>query len=160
MQLTNFIGREHEQGEVRALLGASALANEQADYPQVAVANLAEVLRYQGDYARARPLYGESLAILARAGNRLGIVECLEGLAAIARGTSHLERTARLWGAAEVLSMLIGAAQQPADRTDYERHVAALRRDLAEAVLVTAWAEGGGMTVEQAVAYASESGQG
>jgi non-specific serine/threonine protein kinase len=125
----------------------------------IALTNLAEALRYQGDHARAKPLYGESLAILDRAGNRLGIVACLEGLAAIAHAERHLERAARLWGAADALRTQVGVAQQPADRADYERHVTALRSELAEAVLLTAWAEGGALSVEQAVAYASESGQ-
>jgi tetratricopeptide (TPR) repeat protein len=165
----------------RALSNLGILAREQGNYAEavtlyeeslkvfrpledeqgiaIALTNLAEALRYQGDHARAKPLYGESMAILARAGNRLGIVDCLEGLAAIAHAERHLERAARLWGAAEALRTLVGVAHQPADRADYERHVAALRSELAEATLLTAWAEGGAMSLEQAVAYASESSQ-
>jgi predicted ATPase/DNA-binding XRE family transcriptional regulator len=178
LALARELGDGHGIG--RALSNLGLLANEVGNYTRavtlyeeslkvyrplgdeqgvaIALTNLAQALRCQGNHARAKPLYGESLAILDRAGNRLGIVECLEGLAAIAYAERQLERAARLWGAAEGLRMLVGAVQQPADRADYERHITALRHELAEAERLTAWAEGSSMSVEQTVAYASESG--
>ena len=44
------------------------------------------------------------------------------------------------------------------DHADYERFVAAARSDLDEEAFAAAWAKGRAMTLEQAIAYAIESG--
>ena len=57
---------------------------------------LAEVLRFQEAYDRSDALYQESLIMHDQAGNQVGILACLEGLAALSQVTGALERAARL----------------------------------------------------------------
>ena len=64
-----------------------------------------------------------------------------------------LEQT-RLLGAAEALREAMGSPLPPCDRPDRERSIASLRARLDEDAFSAAWAEGRGMTWEEAVAYA------
>jgi hypothetical protein len=66
------------------------------------------------------------------------------------------ERAARLLGAAGGQATPFSAPTDPASRADYERTLAAVRAGLSEEGFAAAWAEGQAMTLEQAVAYASE----
>jgi hypothetical protein len=118
--------------------------------------NLAEALRYQGDYGRANVLYREALASHHKIGNKLGIVACLEGLAVLARQGGNPQRAARLWGTSEVLRAMIGAALHPNDRADYEQNVAALRSELTPGELSVAWAAGRETPIQDAIAYACD----
>ena len=49
----------------------------------------------------ARALYAESLALYREQGDRLGIIEILEGFARLAGAQQQVLHAARLWGAAE-----------------------------------------------------------
>ena len=108
----------------------------------------------QGDLAAARSLTEESLAIGRELGDRRGVVECLERLAAVSGADGHLPRSARLLGAAEALREAIGAPLSASDRADLGRVAATVRSRLAQPACAAAWAEGRAMTVEQAIAYA------
>jgi hypothetical protein len=59
---------------------------------------------------------------------------------AVAQG--HLERAARLLGAAETLREAIGAPLSPRERVWYDHDVSAVRAGLGEADFVEAWAAG------------------
>ena len=108
------------------------------DAPSV-LKNLGHVAQARGETARARTLFAESLASQREQGNKQGIAECLAGLASVAYPP---ERAAELFGATEALLDAVGAPLSPADRTDWERNVTALRERLGEAGFATAWAEG------------------
>ncbi|MBI3973469.1 MAG: adenylate/guanylate cyclase domain-containing protein [Chloroflexi bacterium] len=124
--------------------------------------HLTEGRQRLGDVLAAVPsaalsLHEQSLALQQEAGDRWGIIECLEGLARVAGAQGQLEWGARLLGAAEALREAIGAPLPPADRADYDRDVAVVRAGLGEATFATAWAEGRAMSLEQAVAYALQT---
>jgi hypothetical protein len=68
----------------------------------------------------------------------------------------QVERAARLFGAAEELREAGGAPLPSAGRANYERDVAAVRAALSEVDFTISWAEGRGMTMDQAVEYALE----
>jgi hypothetical protein len=59
-----------------------------------------------------------------------------------------------LFGAATALLDAIKATLAPADRSDYERSVAALRAQLGAQEFAAAWANGQALTLEQAIGYA------
>jgi DNA-binding NarL/FixJ family response regulator len=60
-------------------------------------------------------------------------------------------RSARLWGAAEVLRESVGMHISPIERADYEHRVAAARAKLGAESFASAWAQGRTMTPEQAL---------
>jgi hypothetical protein len=108
----------------------------------------------RGDPGRATGYLCESLAVRRELGERLGIAECLEGLAAVADGTGQPDRAARLLGAAGTLREAIGAPLPPVDRPAHEAAVQATRGLLGEAAFAAAWAAGRALPLEQAVAEA------
>ena len=124
--------------------------------------NLGYVACMQGHADRALMLFTESIHLFRERGNKRGIAECLTGLALIS-GTHEKQpadalRAATLLGAAEAEFEEIRAARWPADRLEYERAVAAARDTLGEEAFVSARATGRTMPLEQAIAYALETG--
>ncbi len=64
---------------------------------------LGAVALAQGEYAQAQSLYQEGLQAALRVQHREGVATSLEGIAAALASLGHLERAARLWGAAEAV---------------------------------------------------------
>jgi non-specific serine/threonine protein kinase len=120
---------------------------------QIALYNLGCVAKYQSQFRRSTALFEESLELSRSLGIRMGIASCLGGLARVAGAQRQHVRAARLFGAAEALCDLIGFPQDVVDRIELERDVAVLRSALAEDALGSAWAEGRGMPINQAIEY-------
>jgi predicted ATPase/DNA-binding CsgD family transcriptional regulator len=116
-----------------------------------ALAHLAQVVAFEGDYAKARALYEQCLDIVKQVSNKRWTPFYLEGLAAVVAIQGELLWAARLWGAAEALRDGMGTPIPPAYRADYERSVAPVRTQLGEQAFAAAWAEGRAMTLEQVV---------
>jgi DNA-binding CsgD family transcriptional regulator len=111
------------------------------------------MVKFTRSIKAARRLYQENLILLFKfTVYKENIAAGLEGLAALEAGQGKSEHAARLWGAAEALREVIGAPMYPVDRTSYEHAVALARTTLGELVWTLAWAQGRGMTVEQALA--------
>ena len=113
---------------------------------------LARVAVAQDDLAAARQHYQECLIILHEMGSQEFLATCLEGLAALEAAQGAPRHAARLWGAAAAQREAIGAPIYPVYQASYEQAVARARTLLGEQVFRTAWAEGRGMTPEQALA--------
>jgi DNA-binding NarL/FixJ family response regulator len=119
---------------------------------------LARVVAAKGDYAAARVLYEESLAITIEVSNKLHIASGLEGLATVVvlegslPGEQSVQWAAQLWGAAEAVRETIAVPVPPSDLADYRHSVATAKTQLPEQVFADCWAEGRTMTPEQAIA--------
>ena len=120
------------------------------------LANLARIARDRGDVTRAARLLSESLAVHARFGEKAGVSGSLRGLAMIAGSCGQPEQGAILLGAAEVLRESIGVPIPPMGLDRHRRAIDAIRSQLAPAEFEAAWAAGRRMTMEQAVADASD----
>ena len=68
-------------------------------------------------------------------------------------GANRLKKAARFWGIAEVLFRVWGTMWR---FDDSKSEITAAREQLGEETFSTAWAEGGQMTFDQAIAYALE----
>jgi hypothetical protein len=99
-------------------------------------------------------LFRESLVLRKERGDKNGIAASIDALAGVAVTQGRLEKSARLFGAADALRETIHTAVPPAQRADYVRHMATLRAQLVETAFAAAWAEGRAMTPEQAIEYA------
>ena len=125
---------------------------------------LAVVALDQGDYHRASTFLRESLLLTRDVDERSQIVHILEVVArqeaVQAQYTENAQpfllRSARLFGAAEVLREILGKVPDAFERRSYEQGLAILRAQFDEATLSVAWAEGRAMTLDQVVAYALE----
>ncbi|MDQ6694315.1 MAG: LuxR C-terminal-related transcriptional regulator [Chloroflexota bacterium] len=116
--------------------------------------NLGYVSLAQGEYARAQAMFAESLAQQRERGNRAGILEGLAGFGALLAARGQPRKAAVLFGAVAALRATFGTPMWPAERIEHERHVAKVRAALGAGAWQEAMAEGGGMTLEQAIASA------
>ncbi|MFL5588437.1 MAG: tetratricopeptide repeat protein [Ktedonobacteraceae bacterium] len=112
---------------------------------------LARVLAAQGDDAKARSLFRESITISMKADDKLNIASSLEGLANVVARQGNRAWAARLWGAAEALRETIDAPLPSVERPPYERAVAEVHARLGARTFATAWTEGRGMMLEDAL---------
>jgi len=96
----------------------------------------------------------DALACAAELGADLGVPDVLECLAALAgKDDSHREAT-RLFAAAESIRQRIGAVRFKIYDADYQASVAVLRDTMGDSDFDSAWAEGAGLSIEEASAYA------
>jgi non-specific serine/threonine protein kinase len=123
--------------------------------------NLGYLAQRQGEPRQAAALLEESLSLFRELGNKMGIAECLEGLAGVAAGdqapgesAAGAVRAVRLLAAADSIRALANTPLPPYRRPDVERDLAAARAQLSDPGFAAAWEAGRGMSGEQAVAYA------
>jgi predicted ATPase/DNA-binding winged helix-turn-helix (wHTH) protein/Tfp pilus assembly protein PilF len=136
-----------------------AILRELGDRGAIATAleNLGNVAYDLGDLASARALHVESLTMRRQLGDKLGIVISLERLAAVAASLGGPLVAARIWAMAEDLRTEIGSALAPQERSHHDQRVTAARAASSnDAAFDRAWQEGRALTVEQAIALASE----
>src|SRR5262249_55641773 len=92
-----------------------------------ALGAMGHLKRDDGEYASARAFYGESLVLRRDLGHQFALAQSLEDFAVLAGRERQAERAIRLLGAGEAFCETIGAQAPAADRTEYERTVAAGR---------------------------------
>jgi tetratricopeptide (TPR) repeat protein len=118
--------------------------------------NMGNLACLQGDYGAAQTYLEESLTLFRKIGALRGIADSLEAFADLAVKTGKSERAAALWGAAAALREVVGLARSPTERTHNDQLVTQTRADVGEKSFALAWAKGGALTREQALAYALE----
>jgi predicted ATPase len=116
--------------------------------------NLGYVALAQREQLHARTCFAESVALHRQQGNRPGILEGLAGFGALMAAQGQPRRAAILFGAIVALRAALSAPMWPAERVEYERHLAAARAQLSVAAFAAAWAAGAALTLEQAIAEA------
>jgi predicted ATPase/DNA-binding CsgD family transcriptional regulator len=112
----------------------------------------------QGDLGEAHAQMAAALTACRELGKAQGMVNCVEGLAAVAAARGQLARAARLDGAAAAWRAASGAARRPADAPVQVRAQAAARGAVDEAAWAASWAAGRALPLEQAVAEALADG--
>jgi len=117
---------------------------------------LGNVAREQGNFGRARDLYAESLALYLEAHDDGYIADCLESMAKIASARSQPQQAVRLLGTVETLRAAVGAPLPPRERIAQDRLVVAMRAAIGADAFAAAWAAGGALSLEQAIALALE----
>jgi predicted ATPase len=111
----------------------------------------------QGDFDRARLLFHESLEVCLETRwqwKAAGVFESLARIEARQTETHRLIKAARLWGVAEMLFRVWGSLYH---LEDSQAEITTVRDNLGESAFELAWAEGGRMTFDQALAYGLEA---
>jgi predicted ATPase/transcriptional regulator with XRE-family HTH domain len=120
---------------------------------------LAQAAQAEGDHRLANRRFEEGVRLSEEIGDRANVGYFLEGLAVVAGVQGDVERSARLFGAAEGLLQAVEAPvydyYEP-NRSLYQHIKAAVRSQLGEVDFEEVRAEGRAMTFEQAVTHALE----
>jgi predicted ATPase len=120
------------------------------------VHSLGYIAQHEGNYERAESQFRSSLTMFRRLGNRRGMAECMAGLAGLKARQGKADWGAVMLSAAESVLKVTGGAWWPADRVEVEANQEFIRSALGEVELSTAQKKGRAMTLEQALAFASE----
>jgi predicted ATPase/class 3 adenylate cyclase/Tfp pilus assembly protein PilF len=115
--------------------------------------NLGWAAWLRGDEEKAEVLYQESLMLCRELGNQLVAAESLQGLACVAGKRGEIERSARLFSAADSLFRARNIVHLPAEQALREPYLTAARSNEAS------WEEGSKMTFEEAIEYALSENQ-
>jgi hypothetical protein len=78
----------------------------------------------------------------------------LAGLGGVAAGQGLADRAARLLAAADAWFDQTHQLLDPPERVEHDGYIAAARAQLGDTAFAAAWADGYGMSIEQAYAYA------
>ena len=119
------------------------------------VDNLGWAAWLRGDDEKAEVLYQESLMLCRELGNKLVAAESLQGLACVAGKRGEIERSARLFGAADSLFRARNISHLPAEREMREPYLEVAQTSSNRA----AWEEGSELTFEEAIEYALSGNQ-
>lgn len=114
---------------------------------------LARVAQAEGHAEESERQAHEALAAVADSGALLPLPDVLEHLGGTALCNNSPSRAARLLGAAEAFRQRTGVVRFPMYDAAYDESVAALRVALPEEDFVAAWAEGAGLSADEAIAY-------
>jgi predicted ATPase len=112
---------------------------------------------WQGDAARARRLFEESLQRFTEVDSMIGVIYTLEGFASLAARQGRPAQSARLYGWVDAAREIVDSRRPPVEQADVDRDLAAIHAHLDEAAFAAARAAGRAMSMEQAIAYALES---
>ncbi len=106
-------------------------------------------------YGRSQAHYQDALILLRKKGlyKHTVVAHILAGLGSLAAVDGQLERAARVFGAAET-GVKMTTLLRYATPATFDSDVASLRAQLGDVAFAKAWAEGKGMTRDQAIAYA------
>jgi tetratricopeptide (TPR) repeat protein len=112
---------------------------------------LGHIARYLGDLAEAKSIYRETILGWQDIGNRGAIAHELESFAAIAITEEEPQCALKLLGAAEALRERSNSPMTDFERIEYDQMVAHVRSLLDKTDAEALWAEGGSMSMEQAI---------
>lgn len=112
---------------------------------------MAHVARQAGNFKEALALYRETLPDWQKIGHRGAVAHQLECFAFIAIAREQGERAVKLLSAAEALRAASNSPRTPQERIEYEREFASLRAGMDEKTFDLLWAQGGAMSMEQAI---------
>ena len=110
----------------------------------------------QGDVVRARMLFTRSLEVFVAHGEQTGIADALESMAAMCAAAGHARQAVQLVGTAASLHERLGMPPTPYLRSIWHPFVTSATERLSAAECESAREEGRAMSLEQAIAIASD----
>lgn len=126
-----------------------------------ALSNLGTIMMAQGDHEQATTLFSDSLILFHAVADRMGVAECIEGLAEVATAVAvaaaavaHEERAAMLFGAAGALRAGCRVPLPEFNRAFYEGGVTRARARMGPA-FDGALTAGHALSIEEMLALAT-----
>lgn len=123
---------------------------------------IAQAVHYLGRLARAvdnsedaRHLHYEAFALQTEIGDQTSVLTSLDAIAGVAVDQGNWDFALRLFAATQTLRDTMGIPRPSCEQAEYEADTAAIREKIPSAQFETAWAQGAGMSLNEAVAYAN-----
>jgi predicted ATPase/class 3 adenylate cyclase/DNA-binding CsgD family transcriptional regulator len=157
--LLRFVGNHSEARAVASDLLAHGRQQGNPGFEAVALRELGQLARLDGDLDTADDLIHRALALCAAAGILPDMHQTLTAVAGVAAAKESWEEAVRLFGAAERLGVELGSVLPVWDRAVADVDLELARRSLEPEAFEAAWGQGRGLSVDEAVAYA-ERGRG
>ncbi len=110
----------------------------------------------EGKLSAAHAAYREALEIFGGLGHRRGMARALEGSACLALARGNAVRALKLGAAAANLRRLIRAPLPQTEQSKLDQTLTPAWESLSGSEAANAWAEGSGMSLEEAVRYSLE----
>ncbi|NJN44537.1 MAG: hypothetical protein HC806_07330 [Anaerolineae bacterium] len=140
----------------RATLLFGALKDR--SFERITKSEISHLMRQQGDFEGALPIYQETILGILETGNLAGVAHQLECFGYIALAMEEPERAARLLGAAQAIRTRVHAESVfPWEKADFAQAMVQLTAMLGEPARDAAIAEGAKMDMDEAVAFALET---
>jgi predicted ATPase/class 3 adenylate cyclase len=138
---------------------ANEIAEKAGNYGSAlwARVNWAYAVLGQGDTSHAKEMFSLSIQLFEKSDNLIGVVYAIEGLANLNVNQGHFERAARLFAWADAVRMQIDDHRPPVEQASVDHDLAVIQSQLDDVEFEKLSAEGRSMTVEQAIALATES---
>ena len=143
--------------QYQAALPLLQAARARSEIPAV-LHNLGHVFLAQGDAAQAAAVFAEGLELQRAVGNRMGMAECLVGLASTDLASDQDERAVMLLGAVDALLAGLNVPLFAADQAVYQRAVELSRLRLDAAAWQRAYALGQSTPLNQLTALREGAG--
>lgn len=126
-------------------------------FAMITKSEVSHLMRQQGNFSGALPIYRETILGILEAGNLGGVAHQLECFGYIAVAMEEPERAAKLLGAARELREQAHAESVFSwEKSDFAQAMAQLTEILGDPARDAAMAEGRAMSVDEAVAFALE----
>lgn len=120
----------------------------------IALTTLGFALCGMGELDQAVTPFNEALALQTTLTEKRIAQYTLIGIALVAFTKGQTARAVRLFGAADALREMIGTPLPPSQQPLYEALVKSMRAELDETTFDALWAEGRGLTLQQAIDFA------
>ena len=178
LEIYRLLGDDNHAGRTQAFIGDTLYLDERlaeakryyeaglsafreagnANYLTYATRRLGYVHLRLGEHDQARELFSESLQLNLVLKEQQGVASCLEAFANLALFRGELDRAAILYGAAEMVLDTYHTTLILVDNILWDRYLPQLRQTLGDEVFEGSWAVGYALTLDQAVAFAQETG--
>jgi DNA-binding CsgD family transcriptional regulator len=144
------------RGEAQRLADRALALARKLDVPHLVADALEQsaLLVAADDPGAAEDLHHESLAVRIDHGLRTFMVDNLDALAGLACRAESFAEAVRLLAASDTARAAMGCARPPIDLAEHEATLARLRTALGDQAFSVLWAEGAGLSLDDAVAYA------
>lgn len=150
--------RGDHQGAAEKYQAALPLLHEakaQSEIPAV-LHNLAHVYLMQANVQHAQTLFAEGLQLHREIGNRMGVVECLIGLASVAIAMNQPQRAATLSGVIDTLLVQLDVAPFVTEQAIYQQAVDGAKGSLNQPEWDLAYRAGQAMPLTEALNFAAK----
>jgi len=146
------------EAAIRHLQAAAKILEESGDTYRLINfdSQIAHTMRQVGMNEQALEYYRKTILVWQNFGHRAAVAHQLECFGLIAQVEEQLERTVKLFSAAEHIREIANSVRTPVEQTEFEEAKSKLQSQMDDSAFTKNWEAGRGLSMEQAIAFALE----